>query len=86
MWLQENRLWTGPFLELLTGLSLAAVGACDGSPVKWTEPITGIALVRLPPGSYAMGSPAAEAGREAHERQHRLRISRPFYVGATEVT
>lgn len=41
----------------------------------------------VPPGSYMMGSPTAEKGRvAADETQHRVVISKPFYVGLFEVT
>ena len=33
-----------------------------------------------------MGSPPAEAGREAQERRHRVTVDRPFYLGVYEVT
>ena len=33
-----------------------------------------------------MGSPPGERGREAEETAHSVTISRPFYLGATEVT
>ena len=37
-------------------------------------------------GSYIMGSPAGETGRVADEIQHRVTLSRPFFMGTTEVT
>ena len=43
-------------------------------------------MVRVPAGSYTMGSPASEAGRHADERQRRVTIGRPFAVGVHEVT
>jgi formylglycine-generating enzyme required for sulfatase activity len=44
-------------------------------------------LVRLPAGEFVMGSPASEEWRDDDEGpQHRVRITRPFYMGATEVT
>jgi formylglycine-generating enzyme required for sulfatase activity len=43
-------------------------------------------LAYVPAGEFVMGSPAAEAGRHDDETQHRVRISRPFYLGVTEVT
>jgi formylglycine-generating enzyme required for sulfatase activity len=47
---------------------------------------TGLALVLIRAGEFQMGSPDNEDGRRHDERQHRTRISRPFYVGAYEVT
>ena len=44
-------------------------------------------LVVVPSGSYMMGSPASEAGRNDDEGPvHRMRIARPIAVGVTEVT
>ena len=33
-----------------------------------------------------MGSPSGESGRDSDEKQHRVRISKPFWMGRTEVT
>ena len=44
------------------------------------------AMVRVPTGSYTMGSPSSEAGRHADERQHRVTIGRSFAAGVYEVT
>jgi formylglycine-generating enzyme required for sulfatase activity len=43
-------------------------------------------LVRVPAGRFKMGSPRSEPQRDADETPHPVRISRPFYIGATEVT
>ena len=44
-------------------------------------------LVLIPAGKFLMGSPATEAGRSSDEGpQHEVTISRPFYMGAFEVT
>ena len=49
-----------------------------------------IVLRRIHPGSYMAGSPAganAEVGRTpANEVQHRVALSKPFYIGVFEVT
>ncbi|HUT56913.1 MAG TPA: SUMF1/EgtB/PvdO family nonheme iron enzyme, partial [Phycisphaerae bacterium] len=46
---------------------------------------TGIELVFIPAGEFLMGSPASEAQRDDDETQHRVTISRPFYMGKYEV-
>ena len=44
-------------------------------------------MVVVPAGSFTMGSPASEEGRDADEgRQHRVTIAAPFAVGKYEVT
>ena len=46
-----------------------------------------IVLRRIHPGSYMAGSPTAEANRTAaNEVQHRVAISKSFYIGLFEVT
>jgi len=40
----------------------------------------------IPAGSFMMGSPTNEVGRGSDEVQHRVTISKPFYLGKTEVT
>jgi formylglycine-generating enzyme required for sulfatase activity len=43
-------------------------------------------FIPVPPEGFLMGSPEDEAGRKASERQYRVRISKRYYMGATEVT
>ena len=43
-------------------------------------------LALIPAGTYMMGSPATEKNRGDDEVQHRVTISRPFYLGIHEVT
>jgi len=40
----------------------------------------------VPPGTFKMGSPDGEAGREKHEVLHDVTITQPFYVSKVEVT
>ena len=47
---------------------------------------SGMEFVRIEAGSFEMGSPEGEAGRDGDERQHEVRISQPFYLGKYEVT
>ncbi|HEX3109917.1 MAG TPA: SUMF1/EgtB/PvdO family nonheme iron enzyme, partial [Thermoanaerobaculia bacterium] len=43
-------------------------------------------FIRIPAGTFVMGSPMNEAGRRPDEVPHRVVISRPFYMSSTEVT
>jgi formylglycine-generating enzyme required for sulfatase activity len=45
-----------------------------------------IELLSCPAGIFTMGSPAGEPGRSANEAQHQVTISKPFWLGKTEVT
>jgi len=47
----------------------------------------GMKLVLIPAGEFLMGSPDEDKDAEADEKpRHHVRITRPFYLGATEVT
>jgi len=50
-----------------------------------TESFGGIVMIKLPAGSYIMGSPSSEEGRAMDEEEHRVDIS-PFSIGKQEVT
>jgi formylglycine-generating enzyme required for sulfatase activity len=54
-------------------------------PVEVTNSI-GMKLALIPPGEFLMGSPANEEERRDDECQHRVRITKPFYLGVYEVT
>jgi len=44
-------------------------------------------LVLIPAGEFLMGSPGSDQDAQDDEKpQHRVQITRPFYLGATEVT
>ncbi|MBM4346319.1 MAG: SUMF1/EgtB/PvdO family nonheme iron enzyme, partial [Deltaproteobacteria bacterium] len=42
--------------------------------------------VRISPGTFVMGSPEGEEGRDSDETQHKVTITRGFWLKATEVT
>jgi len=46
----------------------------------------GMKFVLLPPGSFMMGSPENEPGRDDDEEYHRVTLTKPFYMGVTVVT
>ena len=57
-----------------------------GVPVEMTNSI-GMKMVLIPPGEFVMGSPENEEGRLGDEGpQHRVRITKPYYLGMYEVT
>ena len=73
------------YARLLAAACLAA--ACSSSPESATITVgPGIEMTRIEPGTFRMGTPETEAGREAQEVLHRVRLTRPFYLGVTEVT
>jgi formylglycine-generating enzyme required for sulfatase activity len=43
-------------------------------------------LRRIPAGSFTMGSPTSETGRDDDETQHTVKISKDYYIGVFECT
>jgi sulfatase modifying factor 1 len=46
----------------------------------------GMTLNKIPGGTFLMGSPVDETDRESNETQHKVTITKPFYMQTTEVT
>jgi len=46
----------------------------------------GMRFVPIPSGSFLMGSPGSEKGRQWNEKRHKVVISKSFYMTETEVT
>ena len=46
----------------------------------------GMEFIRIAPGEFVMGSPGDEPGHFDDEKQHAVRLSRPFYIQTTPVT
>ncbi|SDT98151.1 formylglycine-generating enzyme family protein [Desulfobacula phenolica] len=46
----------------------------------------GMRFVLISKGSFLMGSPVFEPGRQWNEKRHKVLISKDFYMGETEVT
>jgi formylglycine-generating enzyme required for sulfatase activity len=57
-------------------------------PLEIRHQRTGMHFVFVPPGEFMMGSPDDEKDRDATNEwpAHKVRLSRPFYVGKYEVT
>jgi sulfatase modifying factor 1 len=69
--------------------SLAFVCASAQAPGDLTLDLgSGVRMtfVRIPNGTFLMGSPLAEKEREADETLHEVTISRPYYISKTLVT
>ncbi|MCP4198108.1 MAG: SUMF1/EgtB/PvdO family nonheme iron enzyme, partial [Proteobacteria bacterium] len=52
---------------------------------NFTLPDT-IEMVKIPAGTFIMGSPKDEIGRGEDEIQRTITISKPFYMAKTEIT
>ena len=55
-------------------------------PWKVRDRKAGIVMLLCPPGEFMMGSPGSEAGHSNDETQHRVPITKAFYLSETEVT
>jgi formylglycine-generating enzyme required for sulfatase activity len=63
--------------------------AMEKAAILARAPITntiGMKLKLIPAGTFMMGSPADETGRFESEHQHKVTISKAFYMQTTEVT
>ena len=47
---------------------------------------TKLVLQRIEAGSFTMGSPSGESGRDSDETQHKVTLTKPYYIGLFEVT
>jgi formylglycine-generating enzyme required for sulfatase activity len=57
----------------------------DSGDVPFINSI-GMSLAEVDPGEFVMGSPVSEAGHDLDETQHKVRITRPFFLGVYPVT
>ncbi|MFM8477735.1 MAG: formylglycine-generating enzyme family protein [Planctomycetaceae bacterium] len=60
--------------------------AATGGQPKAVVNSIGIKLLLIPAGTFTQGSPAGEKDRDNDETQHQVTLSKPFYMGRTEVT
>ena len=58
----------------------------DGTPTSHTVTSISMDMIFCPPGTFTMGSPTNETGREGDETQHQVTLSHGFYLGKHEVT
>jgi formylglycine-generating enzyme required for sulfatase activity len=74
-----------PVQFIVVMLSLAFSGYAE-EPKKRIKNSVGMEFVLIKPGKFLMGSPADEPGRYTGEVQHRVNLTKPFYLQTTEVT
>ncbi len=54
--------------------------------VKLAAAPADLQMVQIPAGSFLMGSPASEGGRDSDEDQRTVKIASSFYMSSTEIT
>jgi formylglycine-generating enzyme required for sulfatase activity len=73
-------------LVVVAAALLAGTPGHAESPADVVTNSVGMRMVRVPPGSFVMGSPPGEPLRQEEERPHRVTLTRAFRIAATEVT
>jgi formylglycine-generating enzyme required for sulfatase activity len=64
----------------------AAAPGMEGAREGELRTIGGIEMVWCPPGEFIMGSPEDESGRGEKEIQHKVKLTRGFWMAKTECT
>lgn len=75
-------------VRALKAMGTAAYGSDGGSTgyARLSGPLAGMEFVYIPPGAFTMGSPTTEEGRDEDEKQHRVTLTKGFFMQTTEVT
>ncbi|MEZ5963821.1 MAG: formylglycine-generating enzyme family protein [Planctomycetota bacterium] len=68
------------------GRQIGEVKAAVETEAARIETGIGLSMIRIEAQEFAMGSPENETGREGDETRHRVRITKPYWIGETEVT
>jgi len=66
--------------------TVAVPGKIVSVPGKTFTNSIGMKFVYIPPGTFMMGSPSRERGRDLDETIHQVTLTKGFYMGVTEVT
>ncbi len=75
----EFKLSGGPGASADDGIRIVVPGS-------YKSESTSLAMTLVHTGEFLMGSPGPEANRRPDELQHRVKITKPFYLGMHEVT
>jgi acetyl esterase len=93
LWREKTLLRTDEFLVSLGYLQGKAMiqvpDAQDAQPKPQPKTFTnsiGMKFIWIPPGSFMMGSPKAEKERKLDEIQHKVTLTKGFYMGVYAVT
>jgi len=64
----------------------SAPAAANAGEYKEVVNTIGVQLLLIPAGTFNSGSPASEKDRMDDETQHQVTLTKPFYMGRTELT
>jgi formylglycine-generating enzyme required for sulfatase activity len=73
------------FCLAISGRILGQDASYARSPQTITNGV-GVKLVLIQPGRFTMGSQVSEEGSKEHETLHKVELTKPYYLGTTEVT
>ena len=95
----RNLVFTAEYDDLQQYLVIDLSGGKDATsyPVSyltdvpaggWTDTYktTKLVMRRIDPGTFTMGSPEGEVGRQSGEAQHQVTLTHPYYIGVFELT
>jgi len=75
-----------PIVSSLVLLTTPALSQSDEPEDSWIEPVSGVKFLHIPGGTFMMGSPSTEEGRQQFaETQHPVSVG-TFWLAETEVT
>jgi len=74
------------FILAACSIFLSFADHLQALPPKEITNSIGMKLVLIPKGTFTMGSPESEEGRQDNETQHSVTISKDYYLGVYEVT
>lgn len=84
-----GHLWVTPKpgFEQTMRVALRRTGtvSTEGLPERVTAP-DGTVMILIRPAPFTMGASRRQPGQRANETLHKVKLVRPYYVGATEVT
>jgi formylglycine-generating enzyme len=72
--------------ELAHGLVPDRKPIGETNPPKYFTNSLGMKFAWIPPGTFMMGSPISEAERSANETQHKVTLTKGFYMGVYTLT
>jgi formylglycine-generating enzyme required for sulfatase activity len=85
-WALSLNLLTQPIAQTQRWPSFAPKPKPASLSAQWRDPITGMEFVKIPKGSFMMGSPDDERDRDSNEKLHHVNIPHDFYLSKTLVT